>query len=63
MGGIKFKRDSGECKGIPYVELINTESGLMNVHKVRKYFEGYNKQEVEKSKLARELKLMVGHPT
>ena len=45
------------------MELSKTEFGIVAVHTVSKMFEGYTKQEAEKSKLARELQGMVGNPT
>ena len=46
-----------------YVELRNTEYGVVSVHTTRKQFGGYIDQEVEKEKLERDLKGMTGHPT
>ena len=40
---IIIKRDSGECEGMKYVELINTEPGIAAIKTVRNIFEGYTK--------------------
>ena len=45
------------------MELSNTEYGVVDIQTEMKQFEGYTKQEVEESKLSRELQRMVGHPT
>ena len=46
---------------MPYVEISKTYDILMAVHTARNCFEGYTKQEVENSKLAREMQGIVGH--
>ena len=48
---------------MPYIEFRETQPGLMIVHTVRKQFEIYTNQEVDKSKLSRELQGMFGHPS
>ena len=47
---------------MPYIELSKTESGIVAVQTVKKQFEEYTKQDVEKAKLARELQGIVGQP-
>ena len=43
------------------MELSKTESGVMDFQTLMKQFEGYTNQEAEKEKLARKLRVMVGH--
>ena len=45
------------------MELSKKDSGLVVVHTLRKQFEGYTKQDMEKAKLACDLQGMVGQPT
>ena len=45
------------------MELIKTKSGVMTVHTEMKHFLIYTKQELEKSKLAHNIQVMVGYPT
>ena len=56
-----IKCHSGNCEGIAYEDLSNTESGVMIVYTVRKQFEVYTKQEVEKARLSHELQGMIGY--
>ena len=59
---IKFKRDSGMCKGMPYVDLHDHKEGLVMIETVEKNFEGFTKREIEKVILARKVQSRIGHP-
>ena len=48
---------------MPFVNLSKTEYQVMLVHKMRKQFEGYTNQDVNRTKLGRELQAMVVHPS
>ena len=49
---IVFKRDTGVCKGMPYIDLYTTKPGLVMIDTVCKNFESYAKKEIEKVKLS-----------
>ena len=51
-GNINFKCNYGSFEGMPHAELINIDSVVMAIKTERKFFEGYTKQYVEKSKLS-----------
>ena len=42
---IEFESDSGECEGMPYVNLSDPEATVMMVKTARKQFEIYTKKE------------------
>ena len=58
---IVFKRDTGVCKGMPYIDLRTYKAGLAMINTVRKNFESYAKKEIEKSKLSCTVQ-SIGHP-
>ena len=60
---IVFKRDTGVCKGMPYINLCTTKAGLAMNNGVRKKFESCTKQEIEKAKLFCTIQSMIGHPS
>ena len=45
---VVFKRDTGICKGMPYIDLRTNKAGLMMINMVHKNFESYAKKEIEK---------------
>ena len=59
---IVFKRDTGVCKGMPYIDLRTNKAGLAMINTVRKNFESYAKKEIEKAKLSRNVQSKIGHP-
>ena len=60
---ITFKRDTGLCDRMPYIDLREHQEGVIMIETVRKNFEGYTKRQVKKAILAREAQAMVAHPT
>ena len=59
-----FKRDTGVCQGMPYIDLReHGEEGLAMIATVRQRFEGYTRKEVEKAIQARVVRRRVGHPS
>ena len=60
---ITFKRDTGLCDRMPYIDLREHQEGVIMLETVRKNFEGYTKRQVKKAILAREAQAMVAHPT
>ena len=59
---IVFKRDSGLCNRMPYIDLREHQEGVIMLETVRKNFEGYTKKQVKKAILAREAQAMVSYP-
>eukprot|EP00804_Cyclotella_cryptica_P019912 CCRYP_007825-RA/>CCRYP_007825-RA protein AED:0.78 eAED:0.12 QI:0/-1/0/1/-1/1/1/0/255 len=70
-----FKRDSGLCGGMPYVDLtqdpadfivdtnaIRRQDGMIMVQTVRGNYEGYTREQVENAKKARDTQAMMAHP-
>ena len=47
---------------MPYVGLTKTESEVMAIQTLKKYFEEYNKQKDKRGKLVSNLQVMVRHP-
>jgi len=47
---------------MPYIDLRTDKAGLAMIETVRKNFESYEKEEIEKAKLSRAVQSMVGHP-
>ena len=50
---ILFKRDTGLCKGMPYIDLRKNHLGVTMIETVQKNFESFTKKEIERAKLAR----------
>ena len=44
---IKFKQDTGLCKGMPYIDMRNFKEGAIMIKTVRKNFENFTKKEIE----------------
>ena len=60
---IVFKRDTGLCNRMPYIDMRENHAGLALLQTVRKNFEGFTKKQAEKALLARNVQAMVGHPS
>eukprot|EP00804_Cyclotella_cryptica_P008701 CCRYP_018547-RA/>CCRYP_018547-RA protein AED:0.32 eAED:0.32 QI:0/-1/0/1/-1/1/1/0/427 len=71
-----FKRDSGLCGGMPYVDLtqdpakfivdtnaIRRQDGMIMVQTVRGNYEGYIREQVENAKKVRDEQAMMAHPS
>ena len=50
---IVFKRDTGMCKGMSYIELRTNKLGVALIETVRKNVGVFTKKETEKAKLSR----------
>lgn len=60
---IVFKRDTGLCNRMPYIDMREHQGAFAMVQTVRDKFEGYTKRQVEKAILARKAQALVGHPS
>eukprot|EP00970_Alexandrium_tamarense_P013771 scaffold3678_cov106-Alexandrium_tamarense.AAC.5 len=60
---IVFKRDTGLCDRLPYVNVRKNRNALAMIQMVRDSYEGFTKKEIEMATLARKVQAMVGHPT
>ena len=43
---IHFERDTGLCKGMPFLDLCKHKEGFALIETVRKNFEGYSKKQI-----------------
>jgi hypothetical protein len=59
---IVFKRDTGVCNRMPYIDLRDNQEGIAMIETVRKKFAGATKKEIEKAYLARTVQRRIGHP-
>ena len=59
---ITFRRDTGICKGMPYIDLREEKTGLAMIQTIRQNFEGFTEREVLQATLAREVLPRIGHP-
>ena len=59
---IVFKKDTGLCEGMSYINMREHQEGVAMLETVRNNFEGYTKKQVENAILARKMKAMVAHP-
>ena len=59
---IRFKRDTGLCNHMPYIDLRESCTGVIMLETVQKNFKGFTKKQVKKAILAREAHAMVAHP-
>ena len=59
---IIFKRDTGVCRGMPYIDLREHQAGISMIKTVRKNFEGVTKTQLNKAITARVLQRRIGHP-
>ena len=59
---IVFRKYTGLCEGMPYIDMREHQEGVTMLETVRKNFEGYKKKQVENAILARKMQAMVAHP-
>ena len=59
---IPFKRDTGLCAGMPYIDLCKHKQGLVMIETICKNMTGFTPQEIAKAKLSRQTQGRVGHP-
>ena len=59
---IIFKRDTGVCKGMPYINLRKQKEGIRMIETVRKKFAGGTKREIEKAVYSCTVQRRIGHP-
>ena len=59
---IVFKRDTGVCKGMPYINLRKHKEGMNMIEMVRKKFVGATKRDIEKPIQSCAVQSRIGHP-
>ena len=59
---IVFKRDTGVCKGMPYINLREHKELISMIKTVRKKYAGATKRDIEKAIQSRTLQRIIGHP-
>ena len=59
---IVFRKDTGMCEGMPYIDIREHQEGVAMLETVQKNFEGYTKKQVENATLARKMQAMLAHP-
>ena len=59
---IVFRKDTGMCEGMMYVDMHEHQEGVAMLETVQKNFEGYTKKQVENAILAHKIQAMVAHP-
>ena len=59
---IVFKRDTGVCKGMPYIDLCKHREGISIIETVRKKFVGATKRYIEKAIQSCTVHRKIGHP-
>ena len=60
---VVFKRDTGVCKGMPYIDLREQQEGHVMLETVKKNMEGFTKKEIAQAELSRVVQRRTGHPT
>ena len=60
---IVFKRDTGVCKGMPYIDLHTKHEGHVMIETMKNNIKGFTKKEAERVKLSRVVQRRIGHPT
>ena len=60
---VVFKRDTGVCKGMPYIDLRKQREGHVMIETVKKNMEGFTKKGIEKAELPCVVQRQIGHPT
>ena len=58
---IIFKRDTGVCKVVPYIDLWEHKEGISMIEAVHKKFVGATKQDIDKAVQSRTVQ-SIGHP-
>ena len=59
---ITFKRDSGLCQGMPYIDLLYNKDIICMIETAQKNFSGFTKKEIEKAQLSCTVQRIIGHP-
>ena len=59
---ITFKRDSGLCQGMPYIDLLYNKDIIFMIETAQKNFSGFTKKEIEKAQLSCTVQRIIGHP-
>ena len=59
---IIFKRDTGVCNRMPYIDLRDNQEGFSMIEMVCNNFDGATKMEIEKAYLAHTVQRRIGHP-
>ena len=59
---IPFKRDTGLTKGVPYIDMREWKEGFGMIQTVRKNFDNFTGEDIEKEKLSCKTQLMVANP-
>ena len=59
---IPFKRDTGMCVGMPYIDLRDYEQGLVLIETIRKNMGGFTHEEIVGDKLSGQTQGRVGNP-
>ena len=59
---IVFKRDTGVCTGMPYIDMHEHHEGFAMIETVRKNFEGFTGKQVKYAILARDEQAMLAYP-
>ena len=62
--GVKtmFKRDTGLCNRMPYIDLRENHEGLAMINTVRERFKNFSREEIERAILSRVVRRRIGHP-
>ena len=60
---VVFRRDTGVCKGMPYIDLREHAEGHIMLETVQKNMEMFTKKEIERVELARAVQRRIGHST
>ena len=59
---IVFKRDTGVCAGMPYIDMREHQEAFAMIETVRKNFEGFTQKQVQDAILARDEQAMLAYP-
>ena len=57
-----FKRDTGLCNRMPYIDLRENHEGLAMINTVRERFKNFSREEIERAILSRVVRRRIGHP-
>ena len=60
---IVFKRDTGVCNRMLYIDLREHAEGLVMCETVQKNMDMFTKKDIERAELARVVQRQLGHPT
>ncbi len=59
---IVFKRDTGVCAGMPYIDMRDHQEAFAMIETVRKRFKGFTEKQVKDAILARDEQAMLAYP-